>query len=66
MPEFDEKELKPYASVIVRFASQEAMEEFGKLINQPLKQTTKSLWHPKLERGTGAHFTTKRAYVDES
>lgn len=62
MPEFVQEKQAPYAMIKVRFASQEALEEFSKLIGQKLTPKTKSIWHPQLVRGV---HSAKR-YVDES
>ena len=62
MPEFKQEKQRPYAMINVRFETKEDLEEFAKLIGQKLTEKTKSIWHPKLERGTGP---VKR-YVDES
>ena len=62
MPEFIQEKQEPYAKLIVRFATQEDLEEFAKLIGQKLTQKTKSIWHPELEKG----IHSARKYVDES
>jgi hypothetical protein len=51
MPEFVQEKLEPYATLIIRFASEEAIEEFSKLIGQAVNKNTKHIWHPKLVRG---------------
>jgi hypothetical protein len=66
MPEFVQEELKPFAQIIVRFATEEDLRDFNRRIGQDLAATAKSTWHPKAARSTGVHFTMKRAYVDES
>jgi hypothetical protein len=63
MPEFVQEKQKPFAAVIVRFDSQEALDEFSQLIGQKLTPKTKSIWHPQLVRGTETH---KRWVDDES
>lgn len=60
MPEFVQEKQVPYAKIIFRFDSQEALDEFSKLIGQPLTAKTKSAWHPQLERGINAN----KRYVD--
>ena len=62
MPEFVQEKQEPYAKLIVRFATQEYLEEFAKLIRQKLTQKTKSIWHPELEKG----INSARRYIDES
>ena len=60
MPEFVQEKQKPFATITVRFETQADLEEFAKLIGQPLTPKTKSIWHPQLVRGL---FTGQR-YVD--
>lgn len=62
MPEFIQDKQKPYAQLIVRFDSQEDLQEFAELIGQKLNNKSKSIWHPKLVRGVHAN----KRYVDES
>jgi len=64
MPEFVQKNIKPYRTLIVRFESEEGVQEFAKLIEQKLTKNTKSIWHPVLVRGKNCMDSTKR-YVDE-
>jgi hypothetical protein len=62
MPEFVQTQQKPYQLINVRFDSPEAVQEFAKLIGQPLTPKTKSIWHPQLVRG----IHSDKKYVDES
>jgi hypothetical protein len=62
MPEFVQERQRPYSQIIVRFENEEALNEFSKMIGQPLTQKTKSIWHPKLQRG----LNTGKKYADES
>jgi len=63
MPEFVQSETnKPYAQIIFRFANENDLQEFSKLINQKLTKKTKSAWHPQIERGKNAN----KIYVNES
>jgi hypothetical protein len=62
MPEFVQEKQEPFAKIIVRFDSAEALEEFSKLIGQKLTPKTKSIWHPQLVRGLNA----SKRWVDES
>ncbi len=62
MPEFVQEKQEPYACIKVRFENQEDLEEFAKLIGQPLTNKTKSIWHPKLVRG----INSDKRYTDES
>lgn len=54
MPEFVQDKDEPYAKIIVRFETKEDLDEFSEMIGQKLLQTTKSIWHPKLEHGKNA------------
>lgn len=51
MPEFVQEASKPFAMLTVRFANQQALDEFAALIGQKLTPKTKSIWHPQLQRG---------------
>jgi hypothetical protein len=63
MPEFiQEKTDKPYAQIIFRFANEEDLKDFAKIIGQKLTNKTKSAWHPQIERGINAN----KIYVYES
>jgi hypothetical protein len=46
MPEFKQEKVEPYAKIIVRFDSEDDLQEFAKLIDQKLTNKTKSIWHP--------------------
>lgn len=61
MPEFVQDKQEPFAKIIVRFNSQEDLDEFSKLIGQKLTPKTKSIWHPQLVRG----INSAKRYVDE-
>ena len=54
MPEFVQEKDEPYQKIIVRFASQEDVDEFARLIGQPITPKTNSIWHPRLEHGKNA------------
>lgn len=62
MPEFIQEKQEPYSKIIVRFGSEEDLQEFAKLIGQKLTNKTTSLWHPQLIRGVNSN----KRYVDES
>lgn len=51
MPEFVQEEQKPFSKIIIRFETEEDLNDFSKLIGQKLTSKTKSIWHPKLVRG---------------
>jgi len=46
MPEFVQEKKEPYSKIIVRFDSEEDLQEFAKLIGQKLTNKTKSIWYP--------------------
>lgn len=54
MPEFVQEKDEPYQKIIVRFESKEDVDEFAKLIGQPISPKTTSIWHPRLEHGKNA------------
>jgi hypothetical protein len=62
MPEFIQEKQEPYAKIIIRFDNEIDLNDFSKLIDQPLNKKTKSIWFPKLIRG----INSKKRYVDES
>lgn len=51
MPEFVQGRVRPYKTLIVRFASEEDYQDFATRIGQALTPLTKSIWHPQLVRG---------------
>ena len=56
MPEFVQgKTDKPFAQIIFRFANEQDLKDFAKLIGQKLTNKTKSAWHPQIERGINAN-----------
>jgi hypothetical protein len=62
MPEFIQEKQEPYAKIIIRFDNEKDLNNFSKLINQPLNKKTKSIWFPKLIRG----INSNKRYVNES
>jgi len=63
MPDFQQEDLSSKYSVIVHFAGQENLQEFARLVGQPLTDKTKSIWYPKAEIG---HYADKRYAASES
>jgi len=61
MPEFEHEDLTPWKSLIVHFKNQDDYDAFAALIEQPLTEKTRSVWHPAAEIGT---YADKR-YSDE-
>lgn len=62
MPEFRHKDMTPWKSTIVHFASAEDMKAFAKLIGQTVTPDTQSLWYPPAPIG---RYANKR-YADET
>jgi hypothetical protein len=61
MPEFVQGRTRPYSTLIVRFDSEEDLQEFAQIISQKLTSKTKSIWHPQIRRG----IHSDNRYVDE-
>jgi hypothetical protein len=61
MPEFAQGQQREYAKIIVRFRSQQDLDEFCKLIGQKLNKNSQCTWHPELRPDK----TVTRKYVDE-
>ena len=61
MPEFVQDKQSPFSQIIVRFRTQEDLEEFAEMIGQKLTPKTKSIWHPVLVRGIHG----KKRWIDE-
>lgn len=62
MPEFVQEQQREYAKLIIRFRSEEDLQDFAKIIGQKLNAKSQCTWHPELKRNT----TTTKRYVDES
>lgn len=60
MPEFVQKDLRPYKTICVHFENLEDIKAFAKLVEQTVTLDTKSIWYPEAEVG---HYMDKR-YVD--
>lgn len=61
MPEFVQDKKEPYAKIIIRFDSEEDLQEFANLIGQKLTNKTKSIWHPFKSHWGGV----KKVWTDE-
>ncbi len=62
MPEFIQEKQEPYAKIIIRFTSQDDLQEFSSLIGQKLTPKTKSIWYP-----FKSHWgNNKKQWYDES
>jgi hypothetical protein len=62
MPEFDQRDLTSWKSVVVHFASRSDYEDFQRAIGQQLTPKTRSIWFPPTEIG---HLANKRYIVPE-
>lgn len=51
MPEFQQRDLTPWGTLPVHFASRSDRNAFAKLIGQTITDDTRSLWYPKAEIG---------------
>lgn len=52
MPEFVQEKQKPYRTLKVNFRNEQDFLEFLTLIGrEEMKETVRSIWYPKLERG---------------
>jgi len=47
MPDFKQRNLMPFKSIIVHFSSVEDQEQFAQLIGQTVTHRTRSIWFPK-------------------
>jgi hypothetical protein len=51
MPEFNQKDLTPWHSLLIHFQKPSDFKKFSELIDQPLSIDTRSVWYPKAEIG---------------
>ena len=68
MPEFNQEDLSPHASVLVHFANRDDMKAFEALVGQRLSGTqrkTQSIWYPKIEVGAAANKRYRDASGDK-
>lgn len=56
MPEFVQRDMSPFQSIIVHFESEEDMKEFSKVIGQNITHRTKSIWFPKYNRERPSNY----------
>ena len=62
MPEFDQKDNKPYREIVVRFAKQGDVDKFAEAIGHKITPKTRWLWmRPPSFKGRDV----KRRYIDE-
>ena len=60
MPEFVQEKKVEYQKIIVRFDSEEDVQDFAEAIDQVITPKTKSIWYPKLDR-----FKNKGVYYGD-
>ena len=47
MPEYNQKDKKPWKTIFVHFSSEKDMFDFAKLVDQKMTTRTKFIWYPK-------------------
>jgi hypothetical protein len=62
MPGYEHEDQEGIRQIIVHFNTQEAIDEFTKLMKQPISDKTRAIWFPKSEKAG----TKNKAYKDES
>ena len=60
MPEFVQKDLMPFRTIYVHFECRAHMDQFSKLVEQPIGLNTKFIWYPEAELAESA----SKRYVD--
>lgn len=50
MPEFNQKNCKPWKSINIHFKSHEDMKAFAELVNQVITTDTRFIWYPKMDK----------------
>ncbi len=51
MPEFEQEQQRPYATLVVRFRTDDDLRRFAELIGQRLNRNSQATWFPELARG---------------
>jgi|TARA_R100001530_G_scaffold30009_3_gene23570 hypothetical protein len=62
MPEYSNKEIKPFKTIKMHFKTEEDHLLFAQCIGQNLTEKTKSAWYPAQVKGLNSAYR----YVDES
>jgi hypothetical protein len=62
MPEFDQRDLTSWKSVVVHFATPGDMASFSEVVEQNLTGKTRSLWFPQAQIGRLAN----KRYIHQS
>lgn len=60
MPEFVQKDLEPWKTLLVHFACEDDRKAFAQLLGQRVSDDTKMLWYPKADIAKTAH----KRYLD--
>lgn len=63
MPDFLQKDLTPYKSVIVHFKSEEDIRTFEEAVDHPISPRTKFIWFPRRRKET---LLNKKCVDDDS
>lgn len=67
MPEFVQEDKWEYQAIIVRFNSEEDVNNFAKLIEQSIHPTTQSIWYPQINiENKSVGMDSSKRCVDES
>ena len=62
MPEFEQEQYKPYATIVCRFRNEEDLRKFANLVDQKsLGAKSKSMWYPML----GPSAASLSRWIDE-
>lgn len=61
MPEFIQEDLMPWRTLYVHFEEMSDVIDFSKLVGQKLTESTRYIWHPKVEPMKSSDYR----YVDE-
>ena len=62
MPEYNNKEIKPYTTLKIHFKTEKDYLDFKKLIKKSLTIKTKSIWYPAYIKNEAS----LKRYIDES
>ena len=62
MPEFVTEKTREFAKIIIRFRTQEDLDDFARLIGQKLNKNSQCTWHPELPPPDRLN---KLVYVDD-
>lgn len=63
MPEFVQEKQEPFATINVRFETENDLKDFSEKIEQKLTPKTKSIWHPFKSHWGGE--SAKKRWIDD-